>query len=172
MVKKFLLEIQPEPSIYSLLGISCHLMDYRLSYLINQQLEFNLEKRDDLVTRSYKTKSESKFSFYLFNDEENYCRYVLLANRSQEFVLIQEIKQVDFLLIIDGEIKKSRIDQLIKNVKKIPNVLTSFEVNPESIKNGSMLFSDIEMHLTYLSRVEKLFSSPLLRNSPPVAKVS
>ena len=160
MAKKFLLDIQPEPAFYTFLGISCHLKDYRLSYLINHQLGYQFIRKDDLITRSFNRKIEAGFSFYQFNDEDNYCFCFLLSNRSEEFILVPEMKQVDFMMIVDGEIKRSRKEQVLKQIRSIPNVLTSFEIQVQEIKNHASLLSDLEMHVTFINRAEKLMYQP------------
>ncbi len=160
MAKKFLLEIQPEPALYTFLGISCHLKDYRLSYLINQKLGYLLIKKEDLVTRSYNLKNVAGFSFYQYNDEDNYCFCFLLSNRSEEFILVPEMKQVDFMMIIEGEIRNSRKEQILKHIRSIPNVLTSFEIQVPAIKNHASLLSDLEMHVSFINRIEKLMYLP------------
>ena len=47
MAKKFLTETRSEPALYTLLGISCHLRDYHLTYLLNEKLELEFIKEDD-----------------------------------------------------------------------------------------------------------------------------
>lgn len=160
MAKKFLLELQPEPASYTFLGISCHLQDYRLSYLLNLHLNLRLIKKDDLCTRSFNQKNEAAFSFYQYGDEDNFYSCFLLSNRSEAFILVPEMKQVDYMMIVDGEFKKAAKEQMLHGIRSIPQVLTSYEVKVSDIRNNASLLSDLEMHITYINRAEKLVYQP------------
>jgi hypothetical protein len=155
MARKILHERYSESANYTLIGISCHLKDYRLSYLLNNKLEFVFSKQQDLAISIQGNKEPANFSFYFYKDEDQATSYLLVANRSEDHVLLPEIKQLDFLLLLEGEFKKSRKDQVIKAVGSIPNVLTAYEISPGSIRNSGNLFSEIEIHLMNISRKPK-----------------
>jgi hypothetical protein len=155
MVRKILRDTHSEPAYYTLIGISCHLKDYRLSYLLNKKLEFVFSKQQDLILTLQEKKEPANFSFYYYKDEDQVNSYWLIANRSEEYVLLPEIKQLDFLLMVEGEFKKNRKDQLLKAVSPIQNVLTAYEINLTSIKNFENLLTEIEIHLMNIFRMPK-----------------
>jgi hypothetical protein len=155
MSKKILLDIRSEPAVFTLIGISCHLKDYRLSFLLNQHAGFYFHKLEDLKVHLNTKKEPNEFSIYLFRDEDYFNTYFLVANRSQDFILVPEIKQVDFLLIVEGEFKKARKDSLIRILRSIPNILTAYEVKFNEIKNYETLLTDVEMHITNLTKETK-----------------
>ena len=160
MAKKILLDVRAEPVFFTLIGISCHVKDYRISFLLNAHLGFEFLKLDDLTITLPRKKVPAGFSFYYYYDEDYFNIYYLLANRSQEFVLAPEVRQVDFLLIVEGAFKKTQKDPLIKAIRGIPNVLAAYEINLAEINNHEMLLNDMEMHFMNLHKESKFKYQP------------
>ncbi len=156
MSKKIYLDIRPEPAIFTLIGISCHVKDYRISFLLNRHLGLDFLKIEDLKITLNNKKDPEEFSMYYYFDEDYFNTYYLVANRSRELVLAPEIKQVDFLLIIEGEFKKSQEDRLIKSIRNIPNILMAYEIKFAEIKNHETLLNDLEMHLMNIMKGKKI----------------
>lgn len=160
MAKKIYLQARSEPAFFTLLGISCHLRDYRLSYLLNQHLEFSFIKRDDLHIIPSSNKGQADFSFYSYRNEERLNYFYLVANRSQSFLLIPEMRQFDFLLIVEGKYNKAEKDPMIKTIRSLPGILTIFEVKFSEIKNHENLLTDIELHVMKIQKVPKIKYQP------------
>ena len=161
MAMKVLRETYSEPA-YILIGIACHLKDYRLSYLLNKKLEFVFTKQQDFVITMQEKAEPAGFSFYYYKDEDQGNSYLLLANRSEDHVLLPEVKQLDFLMMVDGDCKKGRRDQLIKTVSSIPNVLTAYEIAQATIRNFGNLVTELEIHLMNIFRKPKTKFEPQL----------
>lgn len=160
MARKVHLDARDTPVYFTLIGISCHLKDYRLSYLLNYHLPAEFTRMEDLRMAGSTQKEPTSFSFYYYRDEDHFNTFSLLSNRSQESVLIPEMKQTDFLLIIEGECKKARKDALLRNIRSIPNVLTSYEIRFSEIKNYETLLSDLELHTMNLLKETKTRYKP------------
>jgi len=143
MAKKILLESRSEPSCFTLSGISCHLQDYRLSFLLNQNLHAGFKKLDDFP---------GAFSLYYYTDEECRNSFYLLSNRSEGMILFPELKQTDFIMLVDGPFKKARLDRMLKTIRAIPNVLTAFEIQVGSLKNFPGFLADLEIHLMNIKK--------------------
>jgi hypothetical protein len=151
MAKKIFLESRAEPTLFTLFGISCHLKDYRISYHLNQKLELSLVKLDDFLG----------YSFYFCRDEDCFNSFYLLGNRGQELILLPDLKQTDFLLLVEGPVKKVQKDRLLEKIRGIPNVLTAFEVRFETIKNYNLMLADLELHLMNILKEAKIKYSPV-----------
>ena len=155
MAKKVFLEVHSEAAYFTLIGISCHLREYRLTHLLNKKQEFAFAREQDLSI-SYPGKNEpGTFSFFFWKDEDHLNSYSLIANRSEEHVLVPEIKQLDFIMVIEGEFSKTRKDSLIKSICSIPNVLTAYEIKLPTVRNFGNLLSDIEIHLMNIVKGSK-----------------
>jgi hypothetical protein len=156
MSKKVFLEVREEPVIFTLIGISCHVKDYRISFLLNKHLGYAFLKLEDLKITLNNKKDPAEFSFYYYHDEDYFNTYYLLANRCEEYVLAPEIKQVDFLMIVEGEFSKVQKDRLIASVRTIPNILTAYEIKFSEIKNYETLLNDMEMHFINIKKESKI----------------
>ena len=161
MAKKLLLETRSEPTLYTLFGISCHLKDYRLSFLMNQKMEMEFIKMEDFCSIAPSKKESNSFSFYYGRDEDHFNNFSLVANRGQETILVSELKQTDFLLLVEGPFKKSQKERLLAALKSIPNVLTAFEIRFETIKNYENFLTDLELHFMNITRESRIKYSPL-----------
>ncbi|HNW74342.1 MAG TPA: IPExxxVDY family protein [Bacteroidales bacterium] len=151
MAKKVLQSAESGSLHYTLFGISCHLKDFRLSYLLNKQLGMDFSKKDDF----------REFSFYLYADEDHFNTYFLLSNRGPEKVMIPELKQTDYLMLVEGPCKKKQKEWLLENIRAIPNVLTAFEIRFETIKNHPSLLDDLELHFIEINKELKIKYSPV-----------
>ncbi len=135
---KLTLDFEPEFD-FLLIGISCHLKDYRFVWTINQHMDFQLKREEDLSMIVDKSKSKSLFSIFSFEDEENHIHYTLISNRGDAGVLIPELKQVDYFLQIRGPVEEDKLQEEVEKLKKMPNVLTAFSIEPTTLKSGSIL---------------------------------
>lgn len=152
MAKRVLLDIHTEPAWYTLVGISCHLRDYRLSYLVNENLGFRLVRLNDMPYLPQGAKERLLFSLYSWKDDDRYNTYYLLTNRSEESLLIPQMRQADFLLLIEGPFKKKQQDDLLSRLRAVPNVLTAFGIPFSSVKNYENILMDLELHLNDLAQ--------------------
>ncbi|MEI7723648.1 MAG: IPExxxVDY family protein [Bacteroidota bacterium] len=151
MAKKVFLETRSEPILLTLVGISCHFKDFQLSYFLKQKLDLEFVKKDDF----------NGCSFYLSHDEDHCNTYYLLGNRGQDTILLPELKQTDFLLLVEGPFKKAQKEQLLEKIRAIKNVLTAFEVRFETIKNYELMLTDLELHHMNIVKEAKIKYSPV-----------
>jgi hypothetical protein len=152
MAKKIFLKTRPEPAIFTIIGISCHLIDYRLLHMLNKELGFNFTRQDDFRMNGLVIEQASFFSFYSYRDEDQRNTYHLLANFSRDVILIPELRNTDFIMIIDGEFKKAGKESLLRSIRSVPRALTAFEIKVTDIKNHEAFLTDLEMHITEIHR--------------------
>jgi hypothetical protein len=155
MAKKIFLDTRSEAAYFTLVGISCHLADYRLLFAFNQELEFNFTKEKDFVPAATGTGEPSLFSFYIYRDEDQRNTYYLLANRGKESTLLPAFRQVDYLLIIEGPLQKARKEALLSKIRTVPKVLMASELKFSGVKNHESLLTDLEMHIMDIFRDTK-----------------
>lgn len=133
---KLTLEIE-EDYDFELIGICSHAKDYRLSWELNQQLKFDLVKDENLELT---VKGEKQnYSFFSFIDDENLIEYYLINNRSESGVLIPEEKRSDYFLLIKGVLREGQVEDLIREITAIKNVLTTYEIEVEHLKSKNNL---------------------------------
>ena len=151
MAKKILIETRSEAALFTLYGISCHIKDYRLSFLINKKLELELVKMEDFMG----------YSFYFCRDEDQFNTYSLLGNRGQDTILFPGLKQTDFIMMVEGPFKKVQKDKFLENIRGIQHVLTAYEIRFETIKNYETVLTDLEIHFMHIQKESKVKYSPL-----------
>lgn len=139
MVKKtHKLTVHPDYN-FKLIGISSHEHDYRLSWAINSTLHLQFSKTRELEILHKKFAEKQTFSVYVYEDENTQIRYHLISNRCDNGFLIEELKNIDFILQIFGEISESFIKQWIEKLNKIDVITTAFAIDPGSLKSRDKL---------------------------------
>ncbi len=141
---------------YSLLALVTPLKDYRLAYFINDALNFQLKKYDDLRLSG----KESAFSWYYYSQGSNYLRCMLISNMEEKGRLIPG-QRIDFILLIKNIVDNEQRAEILSKLRKISSVSAAFEIDMSTIRNMDVLLEAIEMH--ELDQVIK----PLIRKTKP-----
>jgi len=142
---------------YTLIAIHCRLDDYRLAYLLNKHLELRLERKEQDIDFKY---LESSYSIFEWDNETEYMLWNLISNvcKKEEdsllssgtlfddnekvlktFYLIPEYKKVDFFLKISEESHSFDENLILNKLKNIPQIITSYTVDPLKIKSKDHL---------------------------------
>ena len=158
---KYKLEIEPDYN-FLLIGISSHEKDYSLCWAINKKLNIELVKKDSLEIKGKKQITSAFFSFYEYINEEDFLEYFVIANTSENKLpvtadntlfskedksknktsnelLIPEQKQIDFFLIIKGELEEEFKNETLKQIKQIDVVQTAIRIEAEQLRSKQNL---------------------------------
>ncbi len=123
---------------FSLLGISCHSKDYRLSWELNRSLSIHL-KRDEAIATSNKNQEEYDFPTHRYYDEVNHLNYCLIDNKFEGNVLIPELAQMDYIFKISGFGHTEKVSELKQKVQSIEIVLTTVKLDAQTLKSKPIL---------------------------------
>jgi hypothetical protein len=138
---------------YSLIGIHSTEEDYRIAYLLNKNLNTRLTRFEQCL--DFKD-STAEFPLFEYKDEKTFINYYLINNKHLQFVnnhdnevlfggndtvsyLIPEKKNVDFFLKIEGCNSDAFIENLVENLKKINQIITSYPLDPTTLKSRDHL---------------------------------
>jgi len=143
MAKKLTLKLDFS-SEYTLIGISCHLKDYRLTFFLNKKLHLHLSRIDDFVQEGH-DKANLNYSVFFYQCLETQNNFCLISNHHSDGKLIPNIGSIDYFLLIENEIPNGRKKELIKEIKTIPNVLTAYELDLAKVKNIHQLLAELEL---------------------------
>ena len=138
---------------YSLIGIHSTEEDYRIAYLLNKNLNTRLTRFEQCL--DFKD-STAEFPLFEYKDENTFINYYLINNKHLQFVnnydnevlfggndtvsyLIPEKKNVDFFLKIEGCNSDAFIENLVENLKKINQIITSYPLDPATLKSRDHL---------------------------------
>jgi|SRR5687767_15513790 len=123
---------------FKLLGISCSEKDYRLCWALNQTLGIDMVRlsNEGMPSREHLL----EFPFFEYNDEENGRVFRLLSNRFETKILMKELKNIDYLFLIQGEdINLQEITELIGGIKF---VFLATEIEIDKLKEKDLLYLD------------------------------
>ena len=131
MAKSLKLNIKPDFE-FILIGIVTSEPIYRISWLINEMLSVQLKETQSIKVYNNQRQIVQEFSKYSFcNDDETYFHF--LQNKSEQGILIEEKKQVDYWIKTDDFSIKP--NDLISKLNTLKNVNLAFEVIPSSLKS-------------------------------------
>ena len=144
--------------VFSLFAIHTDLEDYRLAYSLNKYLGINLcRKAFDLDF----VNSKGSFSVFEYIDQTNFLKWSLISNiynhsfsakgsnddlfiesnnLVQKVNLITEYKNVNYLLKIENNDGQFNLEDIIKRIKSIPQVITLYDINNDLKNKENLIF--------------------------------
>lgn len=128
------LEIDYEYDFF-LVGISCHEKPYRLCWAINQALELEMELSEPMLNAVKKKEDPVQFTVFSQEDKETDIAFHLMSNKNGASMLIPEQDRIDYFFIVHGPFSDEDHARMLSEIKKIPFVLMSFSINPETLKS-------------------------------------
>lgn len=127
---------------YHLLSIVSHLKDYRLSYFINEALDTELKKYNDLQL----TDREGTYSWFFYNEGENHPSFYLVSTSHVKGNLIPSQRGIDYYFFIKELYDDDEAHHLAELLRKIDGVLGVFLTDMATIKNMDSIIESIELH--------------------------
>lgn len=146
---------------FTLIGISSSLKDYRLCHFINKHtgLNFQFGKESPIDHNgNVKSKPQEELDYHIITEKSKskiithhypmyrYCcdnfdyEYYILNNKSLENgVLIPEIANFDYFMLIKHYVDSEDLNKLIDNLKSINEVMLVKEIEPTSLKSKENL---------------------------------
>ncbi len=140
MGKKNVHKLSPElEPTYSLLGISSHENDYRISWALNEHVGMHFAKTDNHNFLHPKFAETLVFTQYVYVDDADYRTFRLVSNRCDNGFLLDEYKNIDFWLLFDT-FEKPQLQTLVTKIRAIQFVSAVFSMDLEKLKNKNRLF--------------------------------
>lgn len=124
---------------FLLFGISTSEKDYRLIWNLNNTLNLLLSKTEDHQAYHKKADGDQFFSCFLYMDNKTMLEYKMISNKSENGILIDELKNIDFFLIMKGEYSDEYPNLLRQKILKMENIQAVFLIDPENLKNKDRL---------------------------------
>lgn len=124
---------------FVLIAITSSLKDYRLCYYINKQPGFNFTRQPDLEVDIHQNNSPSLFSIYNNYWEASETDFYFIANRGSDGLLIPEMREMDYFLLIKNYIDPQDLEDIITMLNRIPEVVAAVKIDPKKIKSRENL---------------------------------
>lgn len=121
-----------------MIGISCHLRDYRLCWTLNQLLCVNLIKDEEgLFTE------QGNYALFTDECEETRTEIKLLVNQSEHGWFVPEHRQADYVLLLRDN-TKWETEELLNLLRSHPQILTAYTIDPDRLKSKeNLLLNDL-----------------------------
>ncbi len=124
---------------YCLLGIVSDEPDYKIGWLFNQQLDASFARDEDLLVFNKKVDEEHAVSVFVYHDERKMLTYRLIGNRLPAGYFLSDLKQIDYVLHIQGAVDPDAISELIRRIGSIDSVRMCVPVDLGRIKEQDKL---------------------------------
>ena len=143
---------------FSLLAIHTDLEDFRLAYFLNKTLGLNLSRKEfDLNFID----SKGNFSVFEYLDQDNFLKWNLISNiynhnftanitsndlfelsneLVKKFNLLSEYNNVNFLLKLENNENQVDLEDIIKEIKNIPQIITLYNINKDLKNKENLIF--------------------------------
>jgi hypothetical protein len=156
---KLLLDDEEE---YHLLAIHSTLEDYKIAFFLNKLLHLNLKRARCDVDFNHGDVL-ALYPLYVYKEPAKYLSVYLIKNKykgtikklvrpdslftEEEFsptitFFIPEHKEVDYFLKIEGDLESGAIKRWLEKIALIPNIITTFSVDPNQLKSKNNLILD------------------------------
>lgn len=115
MTKRNFVRLDVGQEMFTVIGISSHENDYRLSWSINGHTGLALAHGDSLVTRA-----GTEFACFVHEDEDR--KILLISNRCDNGFLLDKYRSFDFFLKFDAELNETETQAWLRDLRKVPLV--------------------------------------------------
>jgi hypothetical protein len=119
---------------FCLIGIVCSEKDFRLSWMLNNQLAIKLAKMEDHVS------GVGNHALSSFIEEDLMREYYLVTNKGDAGkLLLEEHQHTDYFIIVKGEITDDEKKYFAEQIKKLSSVSASYIIDVETLKSKQNL---------------------------------
>jgi hypothetical protein len=141
-MKKSKLQIEPDFD-FKLLGIVSPIREYRMAWLINQELELNLVKADDLELE-FLNAEKLEIAQYFLSLPHGFIQLLKnkAINSTQSLAyLIPELKNLDYFLLIQDETEELDLINFVKKLSRNPLVQSIVRIDISKLKSKENLLT-------------------------------
>lgn len=141
-MKKAKLQIEPAFD-FELLGIVSPIREYRMAWLVNQELDLNLVKADDLELE-FLNAEKLEIAQYFLSLPHGFIQ--LLKNKAinstqQLAYLIPELKNLDYFILVQDETEELDLINFVKKLSQNPLVQSIVRIDISKLKSKENLLT-------------------------------
>ncbi|MDD3740960.1 MAG: IPExxxVDY family protein [Bacteroidales bacterium] len=124
---------------FNLIGISSTDDDYKLSWHLSEILGLEFTRSSGLEIIDSRFSDFQLFSIYETSDDNHGNRIKIVSNKGNAGFLIDELKNIDYFVIIYDFENIDLLDKLIVKLKSITSISAVFKLNPANLKSREKL---------------------------------
>lgn len=132
--KTFVLEYT-EDYDFDVLGIFCTYRDYKLCFELNNVMEADFVRLDDIEQNFERKGSSGLFPVFRYDNSDGE-EYYIIGNKGQHGCFAPEYKQVDFFMMIRNKSRLTELNDLIRMIRSIKKVSSVIELDPAAMKSA------------------------------------
>ncbi len=136
-VKKFLLDIGFDYD-FILYGIVSQETPHRLAWIINDSLQTNFIREEDM-TLTFDDAESLLLSRFSYHDELNRLDFDLFSNKYETSFWLPELKKIDYLLMVKGALDSFKKRKFAEPFKHIQSIQIITEINHKKLKQKERL---------------------------------
>jgi len=121
MVKRNVVRLNVGLVTFTIIGISSHENDYRLSWNLNEQLGLAFARGNSVAASA-----EKEFSCFVHEDDKQ--TLMLISNRCDNGFLLGKHKNIDFILKFDTELDDTKTAAWLCDLKKVSLISAAFTI--------------------------------------------
>jgi hypothetical protein len=122
-----------EEDDFKLIAIATHLNDYKISWLLNEEMNCKFQQSNDLLITDQINNRTNKFGVYIYENGTDSI-FTLYSNHTENEILLKSIKNIDYILKYQGQLSNNQFKQFIDKMKKLKNILTVIEIDKSKLK--------------------------------------
>lgn len=113
-----------------LLGVVSAIEPYQFAWRIAQHLQWHFQREHNYDIQI----GDFSFPVYRLDDQTKFLEQFIISNRSNSIFLLQEIKHIDFVWMLKGNIQDDTLTQIQHFLKSIHVFTSFFQLNPYQLK--------------------------------------
>ncbi|MDD2322300.1 MAG: IPExxxVDY family protein [Bacteroidales bacterium] len=140
--------LRPDPvdfKDFTFLGIVGKMPDYKMAYSLNKAAALRWQRVDDLSVFSPEHSIQCVLFFYY--DALFRIKYFLIKNINESGILLPGLKNVDYLLLVEGFTNHSAQEDLLNYLRSAHGVMAVLRISPETVKEAKYILEDLEIHM-------------------------
>ncbi|MEI6312422.1 MAG: IPExxxVDY family protein [Bacteroidota bacterium] len=113
---------------YRVLGLISSAKDYRICHYINKELEFKFGAQEDISIKQNKETRPFIIKPYTYIPEKSIAKYFFINNKNDNELFIKKLKEIDYFILVEGEILRTEWSFLNKKLKNIDIIQHIMEI--------------------------------------------
>ncbi len=126
---------------FLLIGISSDEREHKFIWGLNQLLLVQFSKTENHRAFHKKLAEEQEFSAFSFTDEDTLIEYRIISNKSETGILMDELRNIDYFLIVNGEFDESFAEDLQNKLRAAASIQAVFRIDPNTLKSRERLLN-------------------------------
>ena len=121
-----------------LIGISSPTTVYRLCWLLNEHLGTNFVREPEgnhIILQSPKSDKQYFFPIYKYEMPMQGSKYCVYKLKSEEGLLLPELKQLDYLWLIESVTAEEEANLMVQHIKTLPDIDHAQILSPDKLKH-------------------------------------